>query len=395
MREEVLLNILKLVSRAPRNLNNRNVPLDLMEVAKNDLNELNIKYEPFMYRGKERLKIYDNDDYIKTYVKNFYQNNSKFGFKVSNDKMLTEKYLKLAEIPTTNSIILEEHQLEQAIIHIKDNEKSYVIKPVNLSGGAGVFVNITLDDISYYWDQCIEIQGKYNIDKPQVILQEMIPGFEIRIIVTEGKALSATLRTPAYVIGDSESTIEELIVYKNKKKNENGFLFNKKIKINDNLIKYLKEKNLSLKSVLGNEQLCVLNPVTNLVNGGENIVVTDFINENIMKLAENAVASIPGIQTAGVDVIINSFDDAEGNILEINKAPAFQLNYYPYIGEPQAPLKYIFRSLVMENRILDDRLTIDDIDDTTFTLLTERYKTLFKKQKQLEKIIDNIEKNSL
>src|SRR5699024_10641130 len=202
-----------------------------------------------------------------------------------------------------------------------------------------------------------EIQGKYNIDKPQVILQEMIPGFEIRIIVTEGKALSATLRTPAYVIGDSESTIEELIADKNKKKNENGFLFNKKIKINDNLIKYLKEKNLSLKSVLGHEQLCVLNPVTNLVNGGENIVVTDFINENIMKLAENAVASIPGIQTAGVDVIINSFDDAEGNILEINKAPAFQLNYYPYIGEPQAPLKYIFRSLVMENRILDDRLT--------------------------------------
>lgn len=132
-----------------------------------------------------------------------------------------------------------------------------------------------------------------------------------------------------------------------------------------------------------------------MVNGGENIVVTDFINENIMKLAENAVASIPGIQTAGVDVIINSFDDAEGNILEINKAPAFQLNYYPCIGEPQAPLKYIFRSLVMENRILDDRLTIDDIDDTTFTLLTERYKTLFKKQKQLEKIIDNIEKNSL
>lgn len=394
MQEKVLSNILKLVLNKSKNRYDRSISLDLLEIAKSDLNDLNIKYEPFLYRSKERLKIYDNQAFVKTYVKNFYHNNSKFGFKVSNDKMLTEKYLKFAEIPTTSSIILEENQLEQARLHIKNSEKSFVIKPVNLSGGAGVFVNVTLEDISYYWQQCIEIQQKYKVNNPQVILQEMIDGFEVRVIVTEGKALSATLRTPAYVIGDNQNTIEELIIEKNKIKHENGFMFNKKIKINNNLIKFLNEKNLSLQSVLEDEQLCILNPITNLVYGGENIVVTDFVSEEIMRLAENAVASIPGIQTAGVDVMINSLDDKEGYILEVNKAPAFQLNYYPYIGKPQAPLKYIFSSLILEDRILKDRLTIDEIDETSFSLITERYKALYNKQKQLEKIIENLEKST-
>lgn len=394
MKENVLLEILKKTLHFPKNSYSKSISLNLLEVTKNDLKDLNIKYEPFLYRGKERLKIYDNQVFVKTYVKNFYHNNSKFGFKVSNDKMLTEKYLKLAEIPTTSSIILEENQLENARLHIKNSEKSFVIKPVNLSGGAGVFVNITLEDISYYWKQCIEIQLKYKVDNPQVILQEMINGFEVRVIVTEGKALSATLRTPAYVIGDNQSTIEELIIEKNKIKHENGFMFNKKIKINNNLMKFLNEKGLSLQTVLEEEQLCILNPITNLVYGGENIVVTDFVNEEIMKLAENAVASIPGIQTAGVDVMINSFEDKDGYILEVNKAPAFQLNYYPYIGKSQAPLKYIFSSLILEDRILKDRLTKDEIDETAFSLMTERYKALYNKQKQLEKIIDNIEKST-
>lgn len=394
MEEKVLSSILKNFSTMPINHHNKSISLDLLEVAKSDLNDLNIKYESFIYRDKERLKIYDKQKYVKTYVKNFYHNNSKFGFKVSNDKMLTEKYLKLAEIPTTNSIILEGDQLTWAISHIGKSEKSFVIKPVSLSGGAGVFVNVTLKNIGYYWKQCIEIQRKYKVDNPQVILQEMIQGFEIRVIVTEGKALSATLRTPAYVIGDDKSTIEKLIVEKNKQKHENGFLFNKKIKINDNLIKYLHEKDLSLQSVIEKDQLCILNPITNLVYGGENIVVTDFIRQEIMQLAESAVASIPGIQTAGVDVMINSLEDEEGYILEVNKAPAFQLNYYPFIGEPQAPLKYIFSSLILENKILDDRLTKDDLDDTTFNLMAERYKALYKKQKQLEKIIANSEVDS-
>lgn len=395
MREEVLLNILDLVSEAPRNLNSRNISLDLMDIAKNDLNDLNIKYKPFLYRGKERLKIYDQDNYVKTYVKNFYHNNSKFGFKVSDDKMLTEKYLMLANIPTTKSIILEGNELKQAIEYIKINKGPYVIKPLNLAGGAGVFVNISLENIENYWEQCIEVQSKYNTAKPQVILQEMITGFEVRVIVTEGKALSATLRTPAYVIGDSKSTIEELIHEKNKQKDESGFLFNKKIKNNDNLTKYLKKKDLSIESVLKNGQLCILNPVTNLVNGGENIVITDYIHENIMKLAEDAVASIPGIHTAGVDVMIDSLDDTEGHILEINKAPAFQLNYYPYIGKPQEPLKYIFSSLILENRVLHDKLLLEDLDEKSFALLNERYKALFKKQKQLEEIIKNLKERSL
>lgn len=143
-------------------------------------------------------------------------------------------------------------------------------------------------------------------------------------------------------------------------------------------------------TVLEAERLVVLNPVSNLVNGGENIVITDYVKKEILELAEAGVAAMPGIQTAGVDVLLNDLNDTRAVILEINKAPAFQLNYYPYIGEPQYPLQYIFKSLILEDRVLNDRLRYNELSEEDFQLMTERYKALYQKQKSLEKIIKNL-----
>lgn len=392
MKDSLLKEVLKKTSSTKINTYPLSVPLDLLDILKKDLNEEGIKFTSFIYKEKERLKIYDDEYLVKKYNKNFYQNNSKFGFKVSNDKLLTEKYLQLSGIPTTKSSVFKENELNKAINILENTNKNYVIKPVNLANGLGVYVNVSLDNIHRYWKECIAIQKKRNVKAPQILFQEFIEGFEIRVIVTEGKSLSATLRTPAYVIGDGQSNLEKLIDNKNNTRLKSGFLYNKLIKKDEKLIEYLATKNIKLDFVLGKDDLLILNPVSNLVNGGENIVITDLLNEAILKLAENGVAAIPGIQTAGVDILLNELSSSEGYILEINKAPAFQLNYYPYIGEPQYPMKYIFQSLLLEHKILDDRLETKDINQESLQLLTERYKSLYNKQKQMEKIIEKLEK---
>ena len=390
MNEKILSEILSKVSTLPKNDYGTDITQDLFEITKNELNELEIKFEPYIYKQKERLKIfYTKDDYFK-YSKNFYSNNSMFGFKISNDKMLTEKFLKFANVPTTNSIKLSANQFEKGMEYLFDNPSPKVVKPINLANGRGVFVDVTTDNFREVWEQCVLIQKKRKVKYPKVLIQDMVTGFEVRVIVVEGKVLSATLRTPPYVIGDGNNTIADLINEKNKIRSSNEYFRNKDLKQDEKVIDYLSSKQQNLETILKKNELCITYPISNLVNGGENIVITHLLNDKILKTALDAVIAIPGIHTAGVDVLIDSLETETPTILEVNKAPALQLNYYPYIGEPQSPLKYIFSSLVLEQKIINNQLDLNDLNEFEFNILINRYKYLFRKQKTLSEIIENI-----
>src|SRR5699024_11922097 len=158
MNESTLSKILKKVSDTTKNNYYANITQDLLEVTKRKLAELKIKYEPYIFKQKERLKIfYTDSDYFK-YSKNFYPNNSMFGFKISNDKMLTEKCLKLANVPTTNSIELSYNEYDKEEAFINSNSNPKVVKPLNLANGRGVFLNVTKDDFEDIWRRCISIR---------------------------------------------------------------------------------------------------------------------------------------------------------------------------------------------------------------------------------------------
>lgn len=391
MDEKNLKVILNRVKSMPKNYYPEDTSLNLLDLAKDELLSLNITYQSFVYKSKERLKIFDDELFVKDYTKNFYQNNSMFGFSIANNKLMTEKYLKLAQIPTTNSILLKQSQYKEALKYFIENPSKKVIKPLDLSNGRGVYINVDTNNLEFYWNQCVNIQKKHKVKHPKILIQNIIKGFEIRIIVTEGKVISATLRTPPYVIGDGKNNISDLIDHKNKDREKNKFFYKKSIKKNKNVVKYLQEKELTLNSILKSDEICILYPLSNLINGGENIVVTELLHKNILELARKAVVAIPGIHTAGVDIMIEHIDSEKAHVLEVNKAPAFQLNYYPFIGKPQKPLEYIFSSLIIENRVLNDKIKLDNLTQKELDIILERYKFLYEKQICLTETLENLE----
>ena len=158
------------------------------------------------------------------------------------------------------------------------------------------------------------------------------------------------------------------------------------------VIKYLAEKNKSLNTVLDNREFCITYPISNLIHGGENIVITDFVSQDILDIAKNAVLAMPGIHTAGVDIMVDELNTTTPRVLEVNKAPAFQLNYYPFIGQPQSPLKYIFSSLILEQKILNNKIKLTDLKQEDLDLLLERYRFLFQKQNYLSGSIERMMK---
>lgn len=390
MKEYILKEIIDGLGEKEKNYYQSGITLDLLEVAKSEMEKISIKFEPYIYKQRERLKIYYTPDDYYNYSKNFYQNNSMFGFKISNDKLMTEKILTYGGVPTTNSKLLNPDQYDEAVEIFSNNTNSKVVKPLNLSGGRGVFMDVTLDKLENTWNLCLNIQKKAKVKSPQLLIQDQIDGFEVRVIVIEGKVFSATLRTPPYVIGDGKKSIMELIKQKNLDRLRNEFFKNKDLKTNNLVTNYLKEKNRSLNDVLDNGELCITYPVSNLMYGGENIVITDLVSRDILDVAKQAVLAIPGLHTAGVDIMADKLQTSTPRVLEVNKAPALQLNYYPFIGEPQSPLKYLFSSLVLEQKILNHKIELTDLEQKDLDLIIDRYRFLYQKQVYLSESIERM-----
>lgn len=134
----------------------------------------------------------------------------------------------------------------------------------------------------------------------------------------------------------------------------------------------------------------ILYPRTNISIGRENYEVTKHVHPNIQKQALDAVVAIPGVHTAGVDIIVESLNAKEGTVIEVNQNPAFQVNYFPMYGEKQDLFKKVFRSLLMENQIMEKKIGLEDLDQEKLDLVLNRYEFLYKKTKELEKQISKL-----
>src|SRR5699024_3786465 len=74
----------------------------------------------------------------------------------------------------------------------------------------------------------------------------------------------------------------------------------------------------------------------------------------------NAVASIPGLSTAGVDILTPDFINEPGIILEINASANFNLNYFTYKGQGIHPLDQWLDLMLVKHKLKTDRALSED-----------------------------------
>lgn len=134
------------------------------------------------------------------------------------------------------------------------------------------------------------------------------------------------------------------------------------------------EKDRSLNDILAQGEYCVLYPQSNVASGGETIEVTDIIHPNVKKLSVETVQSIPGVHTSGVNIMMEHIEASETTVIEVNKSPHVELNYYPGI----------------DHQVNSDNIGLKDLNERTFKIIKERYKFLFGKDKKQEKRIKQL-----
>ena len=163
---------------------------------------------------------------------------------LASDKEETKKLLEDNFIPvpegTTVSCIDE---LKEAISTIGF---PLVIKPVDGNHGKGITTNIQKEE-----DAILAFEKAQAISD-EVIVERFINGFDFRFLLINYKLEAVARRTPAMVVGDDRSTVEELIDKTNSDpaRGDGHEKVLTKIKIDEQTNSILVEKNLTLNSVL-------------------------------------------------------------------------------------------------------------------------------------------------
>jgi|TARA_R110000737_G_scaffold50259_1_gene71233 cyanophycin synthetase len=209
-----------------------------------------------------------------------------------------------------------------------------VTKPINGNHGRGATTNIQNDE-----DAKVAFAAAQEHSRA-VIVEKFITGHDFRILVINHQFVAAAKRTPASVVGNGKSTIQELIDEVNKDPRR-GYGHEKvltAIKVDHHTEVILKELGLTLDSVVPKDELLLLKPTANLSTGGTAEDLTDMVHPYNVFMAER-ISKIIGLDICGIDIIASDLttpiDENGGAVIEVNAGPGFRMHLAPTHGLPR------------------------------------------------------------
>ncbi len=182
-----------------------------------------------------------------------------------------------------------------------------------------------------------------------IIVEKHVTGTDHRLLTISGKFVAALQRIPAHVIGDGTHSIEELIEIENSRPERADTPRSPlgKIKIDDNLVSFIRDKGISLRDVPTKGEEIILRRVANISAGGVSKNVTDVIHPLNIKLAED-VARFLDVHVLGIDLLAEDISkpwtESPCSIIEINAGPGVFMHLVPAVGESINVPERIFKA---------------------------------------------------
>lgn len=205
-----------------------------------------------------------------------------------------------------------------------------VVKPDRGTGGGGITAGVgspgALEDaFARAHSRC-----------PLVVVEEMLPGEDHRLLVCGGRLVSATQRCRAAVLGDGRTTVADLIAAENAdpRRGVSDLADLSLIEIDEQLLDLLAEQGSGLESVPDAGERVLLRTTANLDRGATLVAVDDRVHPDNRRLAEIAARGLC-LDVAGVDLLIPdiavSYLDQPCGIVEVNVSPGLAYGSFPEV----------------------------------------------------------------
>jgi cyanophycin synthetase len=248
---------------------------------------------------------------------------------IAGDKDLTKALLSEAALPVPRGEVV--YDPEDAIRAAERLGYPVVTKPLDGNHGRGVEINLrTPEDVRWGFGRARE-HGR------AVIVEQHYQGNDHRILVVGGKIVAVAERVPAHVVGDSQSTIAQLVetINLDPRRGEGHEAFLTRISLDECVERFLAQTGRTLLSIPHSGEVVHLRPTANLSTGGTAIDRTDEIHPDNAAIARRAALCV-GLDVGGIDFvapdITRSVRETGGGIIEVNAAPGLRMHLQPSEG---------------------------------------------------------------
>jgi cyanophycin synthetase len=306
-----------------------------------------ISWEKIPYTDLFKLEFNGKTEYFHGQIPG---KTSAFAYYCCKNKRVTKNILEKAGIAVSKGYLIKHGDKKKYYLKLfKNLDKPLVVKPVDDLQGNGVYLNIKTEE--EYIDALNKIYKAYGDKKINILVEQMFFGNEYRVLVSQDKVLSIIKRLAPNVVGDSKSSIQELIEKKNLDPIRKKVATYKEIEINDQLKSYLEQQDLDLDSVLDKDKRIFLrkHSSADVTLGGDTIDVTDKVHPSVKEIALKIVKSLPGLSLAGVDFMTKDIyqeqDNSTYRVIEVNSSPSLDWNQYPLVG-PKREISFEFLKII-------------------------------------------------
>jgi len=257
---------------------------------------------------------------------------SHIGVEIAQDKDLTANLLGRAGLPTPRHE--RAYDADEAVEIAERLGYPVVVKPMDLSHGRGVALNLT-DGASVRdaFEKAYELSS-------YVLVEEFFEGNDHRVLVIGDRVVAVSERVPGHVVGDGKATIAELVLRVNADPRR-GVGHEKvltRIEFDHQAERLMSLAGYTKDSVLAAGQHFALRSTGNLSTGGTAVDRTDVIHPDNVDIAMRA-AKVVGLDVAGIDIVCpdisRSLREQRGCIVEVNAAPGFRMHIAPTEGKPR------------------------------------------------------------
>ena len=229
-----------------------------------------------------------------------------------DDKRATRRLMERVGVRVPRGASAAEGELDAAAALLEEVGE-VVVKPARGEQGRGITVGVRDRD---GLEKAVGLALQFC---PDVLVEELVDGDDLRIVVIDHQVVAAAVRRPAEVIGDGRSTVREL-VERTSRRRARATGGESTIPVDDTTAEVVEDAGFAMDDVPPSGERIRVRRTANVHTGGTIDDVTDRLHPQVAEAAVRASRAI-GIPVTGLDFLVPDLDGPDHVFIEANERP--------------------------------------------------------------------------
>jgi GNAT-family acetyltransferase (TIGR03103 family) len=229
-----------------------------------------------------------------------------------DDKRLTRRVVARAGVRVARAAEATHGDLAAALA-LLDEAREVVVKPARGEQGKGITVGVT-DPAGL--ERAVDLALRHC---PDVLVEELVPGEDLRVVVIDHEVVAAAVRRPAEIVGDGHQDVTAL-VRETSRRRERATGGESRIPLDEVTAAVVAAAGYAMDDVPPSGERIRVRRTANLHTGGTIEDVTARLHPQIAQAAVRASRAI-GIPITGLDFMVPDLDGPEHVFIEANERP--------------------------------------------------------------------------